>query len=260
MTMSIRNVWTRFERWVLTAAEAEREPTHRAVDAVISSVERFPETRRSYGNPFHPKVLLRLDEMIPFVVEVLPQYNVQVPSDEIEAIIRREVERRQKVAADAGLIVRYQESELARRRGTRAGERWLIVQHKASGLRICCIYYPDRPGRNGKINAKPYRINSIDPERVEDPEQRAAQWEQYIGLGIGTKLYLRAADELSAVRWAVSAASQHAEPLRAKLHRTDPWRWQAPTCTCYPVWSDHTRETATTTRHDLVVPSVTEPE
>ena len=235
---------------------------------IMGSLDRFQDFQQSLRNPFHPRTLGMLDEVVPFVMErrgvrdgfadavdALPPLAARLSWEGIEEFIRAEIARRQAVAADPVLLVRHQPAELHRVQAHRAGEQWLIVQHEASGLRARFQYHPDRPEREGVVFSRPYDIDSIDPGRVEDPQNRAPAWRDYAGLGIGTKLYLKAAEELPDVRWGGTSVSQYAEPLRTKLHDGDPWRWWSRTCTCKESWSDLTPQTAAETVHELAAES-----
>ncbi|WP_125778266.1 hypothetical protein [Antribacter gilvus] len=102
--------------------------------------------------------------------------------------------------------------------------------------------------------SKPYAIDSIDPRRRENPSQRGAGWEQYTGLGIGRRLYLKAAEELPQVRWGGNSISRHAQWLRRSLHTSDPWRWWTMNCTCRDQWDQLTPETADQVEHHQTLP------
>jgi hypothetical protein len=253
----------RFDRWSQCILLMREEWDALAAEDITASVDRYQDTQQELRNPFHPRVLDRLDDVVPFVMEhrgirgrfadvvdLLPPLAERLSPEGIEAFIRAEVARRQAVAADPVLIVHRQPADQHPRRPEhRAGEVWLIVEHPASGLRARFQHHPDDPGREGVVFAKPYKIESIDPTRREDPEDRAPRWRDYAGLGIGTRLYLRAAQELPDVRWGGISVSEYAEPLRAKLHAADPWRWRSRTCTCAEGWSALTRETVDQVAH-----------
>lgn len=53
---------------------------------------------------------------------------------------------------------------------------------------------------------------------------------RYLGLGIGTELYRRAANIILTARWPAKGLFEGGQMLRASLHRSDPWRWESPAC------------------------------
>lgn len=239
----------RFERWFNCQLVSRTRWDELAAEDIMASMDRFQSVQQSLRNPFHLRTLGMLDEVVPFVMERrgvregfadvvddLPPLAKRLNRAGIEEFLRAEIARRQAVAADPVLLVQHQPAELDEVQSHRGGEQWLIVQHKASGMRARFAYHPDKV--EGKVYSRPYGIVSIDPDRIEDPQDRAPEWQDYAGLGIGTKLYLRAAEELSDVRWGATSVSPYAEPLRTKLHAIDPWRWRSRTCTCYETWGE----------------------
>ena len=76
----------------------------------------------------------------------------------------------------------------------------------------------DYGGMFGQVYSKPYRIGSLDPPRPGV----SADWNSFVGLGIGRKIYLTGARILPAERWLTSAASEQAAGLRRRLHAMDP--------------------------------------
>ncbi|MGY4541359.1 hypothetical protein ACVWY0_001268 [Arthrobacter sp. UYNi723] len=94
----------------------------------------------------------------------------------------------------------------------------MIVQHIASGLRA--MFTVIRPGM-GAVFSKPYNIGSIDP----DNPGTATQWESYVGLGIGERIYAEAHRLEPDVRWMSGATSPYSTRLREKLHAVDPYIW-----------------------------------
>lgn len=262
----LRRQSTRFDRWSHCILLGREEWDAIAAEDITTCLDRFQDSQQDIRNPFHPRMLGRLDDIVPFVMErrgihgrfadvvdLLPPLAERLTPAAIQEFIRAEIARRQAVAADPVLLVRRQPAELSRGGQVhRAGEHWLIVQHKASGQRARFQHHPDDPQREGVVFAKPYKIESIDPARVEAPENRAPDWLDFTGLGIGTKLYLRAAEELPDVRWGGTSVSEYAEPLRAKLHAADPWRWRSRSCTCAEGWGALTRQTVDQVAHDPV--------
>ncbi|MFI8528470.1 hypothetical protein ACIGB8_28710 [Promicromonospora sukumoe] len=253
----------RFSRWVDCRLIPDAQWDELAGKDIARCLDRFGDFQQTLRNPFHPRTLDMLDQVVPFVMERrgvhdgfsdvvddLPPLAHRLSPDVIERFVRIEIARRQAIAADPVVLVRHQAAELHSAQSHRQGEQWLIVQHKASGMRARFMHRPDRDDRDGTVFARPYDIDSIDPDRIENPQDRAPEWRDYAGLGIGTRLYLRAAEELPDVRWGGTSYSQYAEPLRAKLHAIDPWRWRSRTCTCYAAWGDLTPQTAAEVAHD----------
>lgn len=199
-------------------------------------------------NPFSPRVLARIDEvvaaLIGTVVEVaelddvidrLPELTVRFTPDAVGQVIRAEVARLQVVAADPVMLTR----DTTKQEPSRvAGQRVLTVQHQASGLRARFTY---TPGGGGWVYAKPYSMDSIDPHGPRRPTM--FWWHEFIGLGIGERIYRHAGVLLPDIRWDHDGLSDHARPLRAKLHAKDPWRWRSPSCGCWERWAELTPET-----------------
>ncbi|WP_419707970.1 hypothetical protein [Promicromonospora sp. NFX87] len=254
----------RFERWINCHLVSPARWDKLAAEDITTSMHRFQSVRETLRNPFHPRTLEILDEVAAFilerrgvrdgfadVVDDLPPLAKRLNQAGIEEYIRAEIARRQAVAADPVLLVKHQQAELNTVQSHRAGEQWLIVQHKASGMRSRFMYKPDQV--EGKVYARPFGIASIDPDRIEDPQNRAPEWQDYAGLGIGTKLYLRATEELPDVRWGATSVSPYAEPLRTKLHAIDPWRWRSRMCSCYETWGGLTRQAFAEAVHEPAV-------
>lgn len=252
----------RFTRWINGHLVSHARWDGLAAEDITTSMDRFQSDYETLRNPFHPRTLEILDEVVAFimerrgvrdgftdVVDDLPPLAKRLNRESIEEYIRAEIARRQAVASDPVLLVQHQPAELNTAQSHRTGEQWLIVQHKASGMRAQFMHHPDKI--EGKVHSRPYGITSIDPDRIEDPQNRAPEWQDYTGLGIGTKLYLRAAQELPEVRWGATSVSPYAEPLRSKLHAIDPWRWRSRTCTCYKAWGELTPLAAEETIHRL---------
>jgi hypothetical protein len=258
----VEHAGARFERRVLAALVPRSRWDEVAAADLRASMDEFQSARQDLRNPFHARTLTMLDDVVPFVherrgvrsgladvVEALPPLAKRLSPEGIEELIRAEIARRQAIAADPVLLVHHRPAELDKVQAHRTGEQWLIVQHQASGLRARFMYHPDKA--EGKVYSRPYGIDSIDLNRVEDREDRAPKWRDYTGLGIGTRLYLRAAQELPNVRWGATSVSPYAEPLRTKLHTLDPWRWRSRTCTCYAAWSELTPQICAETPHEL---------
>lgn len=145
-------------------------------------------------------------------LESAPSVLQLLTPDFIKATAREEIDYRKKAAAS---------DEFLRQEGTAEnGDRIMTVQHKQSGLRAI---FTDTQDGFGGIYSKPYRIASIDP----DNPGPSSDWERFAGLGIGTRLYRQGASIWRAVRWRSHTASPAAVAVRRKLHREDPYRWEA---------------------------------
>lgn len=107
------------------------------------------------------------------------------------------------------------------------GHQVMIIQHAASGLRAV---FTIRDDGYGSVYAKPYRIDSIDPENPGT----AGNWERYAGLGIGEKIYREAHGLMPDVRWSSHAMTDYSARLRQKLHFSDPYTWSASCPWCGP--------------------------
>ena len=251
----------RIGRWMLQGALTPAEWDTLARADIIGSLSRFHAERQDPRNWFHPRTLGRLDEIVPFVmnrrgwqkeigdvVDALPPLHSRLNAEAIEAFIRAEVDRRQVGAADPVLLT--DDRPGAERRANRSGERWLTVQHQASGLRAIFKYTPGET--QGHVVSKSYKIESIDPTRPEDPIDRAPDWRDWVGLGIGERIYLKAAELLPEQRWGATSVTPAAAALRVKLHARDPWRWWSRTCTCRSSWEDLTVHAAEQADHTQI--------
>lgn len=67
--------------------------------------------------------------------------------------------------------------------------------------------------------AKPYDIKSIDPENPGEPWG----WSDFVGLGIGQRIYQKAQELEPQLRWDHGTLSDYSRPLRKKLHSADPY-------------------------------------
>ena len=98
------------------------------------------------------------------------------------------------------------------------------MQHKVSGLRA--RFHP-AADKLGTVYAKSYKIDSIDaaaPGKSQD-------WNDYVGLGIGRRIYMAGAELLPDQRWALGeVTTEAAQALRRRLHGVEPYRWQADAC------------------------------
>lgn len=216
-----------------------------AIQEIRSVARQYWQDNGLRGNPFHPRALVHLDAVADAVAQQ-PEWDLRVRDSRVarrltpdgtRALYRAEVERLQTVAADPVMLTRDGSSSSSFVRD-HPGVRELVVQHKASGLRAAFYHGGDGAGR---VMSKPYSINSIDPERVESEQDRGSSWETYAGLGIGLKLYARAAEVLPEVRWADKSISPTGKAVRRKLHALDPWRWHRKACGCSAEWDSLTR-------------------
>lgn len=99
------------------------------------------------------------------------------------------------------------------------------MQHKVSGLRA--RFHPGQDDWLGIIYAKPYKIESIDPEYPG----KLANWQMFVGLGVGARIYRAGAELLPGQRWALSGVTtEAAQGVRRRLHAEDPYRWQTSSC------------------------------
>lgn len=255
--------WARLNRWVAqnTIRTAEWDDLARA--DIDEGLRRFHADRQDPRNWFHPRTLDRLDEILPIVMEHrgmarsiddvvdgLPPLRARLNATAIEAYIMGEVDRRRAVTADPVLLTEDRPSTEAERRANHPGERWLTVQHQASGLRAVFKYTPGDP--MGHVFSKPYRIDSIDPARPEDPANRVSGWRDWVGLGIGERIYLKGAEMLPDQRWGATSVSPAAAALRVKLHARDPWRWWSRRCSCRSSWEHLTAQSIDKVEHSPV--------
>ena len=153
-------------------------------------------------------------------VSDLPDIAELLTEQSIREIIKRRVEHYARIAADSEMLTATAPRE-ERGKDGRILDPILYVQHKASGLRA--YFTPGDPasdygGMFGQVYSKPYRIGSLDPSRPGV----SADWNSFVGLGIGRKIYLTGARILPAERWLTSAASEQAAGLRRRLHAMDP--------------------------------------
>jgi len=182
----------------------------------------------SYRNAFHPEVLAALDDLVAEVRERLERASftaidprhfygdprnvlaLELPGlaelltpEAIRAHVIERVEELRVIAADDGMLIR-------------TGNGSCLVEHRATGLSLSFTEQEERPGLGhfGAINAK-----SFPP-----------QWEDFVGLGIGTKLYRRGAAELPGVRWRETAPKAAAVGARGHLHPEDPYAWHWSDC------------------------------
>lgn len=155
---------------------------------------------------------------VPGLVSVLsPQF--------VGDFVREESARRHLVAADQELLTKFGVLSDAK-----VASHWLVVQHRASGLRG--RFTVQAGSEEGLVESRSYKINSIDP--ADAGRDDVHNWQAYVGLGIGVRLYQRAGEEWPQVRWAKgidhARSARYSTALRRKLHAADPWRWQTGYC------------------------------
>ncbi len=176
-------------------------------------------------NPWHPRLLSLLPQLAPTVLSAAsarPGVDALVrrhlTEQAVTDIAHHEVTKTQKIVQDPRIFVLH---------GTDQGDPMTVVQHAASGLRarFTVRAYDGR----GTVFSKPYVIRSIDPD---DPDHNGQGFERHVGLGIGRRLYLAAASFHPGTRWSTDLVSDHARPLRSRLHAADPYRWSGECAWC----------------------------
>lgn len=217
-----------------------------ARDLLIAAWEQ-EAGRVSTRNPFHPSldgvrreylpgILARLcaeplREFLPGprrqkAIADIPGLPERLAFDYADAALQAEADRLRGVVADGTFLVDQE-------------DHVLTIQLKASGLRGTFSMAANMPGF-GIVYSKPYRIASLDPENPGV----STDWQQYIGLGIGARIYREAARLLPEIRWMSHTTSDHASGLRRRLHTEDPAAWEAPCSWCHNHgidWRDATR-------------------
>lgn len=182
-------------------------------------------------NPFHPSLARHQSKQADSISELLsdsllraslpdraavetadvPGLIEHLTPELITTTLRREGQRRHRIATDPVMITRTTIDP--------QGLETTCVQHKASGLRAL---FTIRDDGIGSVYSKPYRIDSVDPENPGP----CTGWHDYIGLGIGTRIYQHAAKQHPSVRWKTSAVSTYSSAVRRKLHARDPYHWE----------------------------------
>lgn len=218
-----------------------------AAEVILHDVRHFHENRGDLRNPFAPRVLEYVDEVVAALAsgelvrpwpavdaaETIEELANRLTPEAVREFVRTEVSRRLEVAADPLMLTLDDGNDLT-------------VQHQASGLRA---EFRHRGKAIGVVFAKSYKIPSIDPRDRRDPLHDDGSWEQYVGLGIGQRIYQHAAVLLPKVRWRAGTQSDAAIALRRRLHSADPWRWQSRLCTCRDHWDGLTRTGASAAEH-----------
>lgn len=251
--MADRLSWTRSPRrkwWWARQTQQRRE----AADQLRSLMDVDPvetlardlvhtEWRRHVGqfteaNPYHPRLDPQRRMLAPRVAAAarsrptnatyprsnlnfdpaeIPELWQRLTADYALAVLRERVDELSGVIADPVMLTG--DSNFSR------GMPALTIQHKASGLRAQFQLDADAQGF-GIVFAKPYKIASVDP----DNPGPCATWETYIGLGIGTRIYLEAERLNPGVRWRTRATRDGSRGVRHKLHASNPYIWQDADC------------------------------
>lgn len=106
------------------------------------------------------------------------------------------------------------------------------VQHCES--RIIVHAYRDYDGFVTAVVAKPYEHTICRHPAPHGPIWRhpdAPCWyHRYVLLGIGARVFARAAELVPGARWKVGPLTPYSVKLRAKLHQAAPWQWQFNGC------------------------------
>lgn len=134
----------------------------------------------------------------------------------VKAYVRGQVAYTQAVSSDPVILTRRFDA-------VDGSGQELVVQHQATGIRA--LFSVDADGW-GHVLAKSHEIPSIDPAGGENSHEV----DRWFGLGVGTRLYRRAAEEFPQVRWGRSLTQDPANGVRRKLHAEDPWRWSVVSC------------------------------
>src|SRR5690606_23807240 len=140
-----------------------------AVEDVERILDTYPDFQRDLRNPSHPRTVSLLDQVVPLimerrgihggyrdVVDGLPPSAGGLARAAVEQSFRAEIAPRQAAAADPVLLGKRQPAGLRDAQARRAGEQWLIVQHKASGVGARFMYRREPPDRDGTVYARPY--------------------------------------------------------------------------------------------------------
>lgn len=221
-------VWTAIPR----RGDNSNPLTALAKDLVVSAWDRIA-AEISTKNSFHPALNADRATAAPAIIKQVaerslhndPHWTRTMPTSEVPGLLdivttgfvistlNQAARHLQAIAADPVLLSRE---------GTRDhGRPILVVQHKASGLRAHFRFDSGTDRRFGSVYSKPYSIESIDPANPGE----SLTWERYVGLGIGTRIYLEGARLSPETRWRSTATSYYAAAVRRKLHTHDPYTW-----------------------------------
>lgn len=191
---------------------------HQAAETVIPNKNPYGRAAREHFETILELALKGREDLVLFPVHQrssrlsnLPVVAERVNKSFIESNVRQNIAERAAVAASTAFAHEiYQDAN---------NQTVMIVQHLASGLRARFAML----GKIGTVFSKPYSIGSIDPENPGT----ATQWESYVGLGIGERIYCEAHRLAPDVRWVSGASSPYSTRLREKLHAADPYIWSA---------------------------------
>ncbi|MET3172974.1 UNVERIFIED_ORG: hypothetical protein ABIB52_000802 [Arthrobacter sp. UYCu721] len=190
---------------------------HQAAETVIPNKNPYGRAAQEHFDAILEPALDGRDDLVLFHMHPrtsrlssLPDVAEHLTGSFIESNVRDIIAERAAVAASPVFA-----HELYQNRDNQPA---MIVQHIASGLRA--MFTEVRPGM-GAVFSKPYNIRSIDPENPGT----AVQWESYVGLGIGERIYAEAHRLEPEVRWMSGASSPYSTRLREKLHAANPYIW-----------------------------------
>jgi hypothetical protein len=206
---AFRSLWEKTAR-----ADTTRHPFHRAV---LTNLDRFVAEAAAA-----PDMLVEVNG-IPTRWDDMPQRYPHIfrrlTPDWMRNFVITEVARVSAVADSTDYL-----TERSKIRFADGTQETLTIQHRASGLRATFFWNDEEA--IGRVLAKSYGIRSIDPDRhwTHEGVQAVNMWE---GLGITSRIYQRAADLEPDMRWRVTSLTPQSARMRRRLHRLDPWRYQA---------------------------------
>lgn len=156
---------------------------------------------------------------VSFPLVGMPEVKALITSSFLGSNALREINELAAIADSTNFIHKYDcDSQ---------GKKTLRVQHVGSGLRAQFTLYGDG---FGGVESKPYIVDSIDPGNPG----MLHDWQRYVGLGIGRRIYEKAQRLEPDIRWGSSVLSDYSTPLRRKLHNSEPYVWHWSSCT----WCD----------------------
>lgn len=190
---------------------------HRAAETVIPDKNTFGRAAQDHFDEILELAVKGRDDFAlyvgrrSFLLSNLPTVAEHVTEAFIESNARKAIAERAAVAASPVFAHEiYQDAN---------NQTVMIIQHLASGLRARFSML----NGTGTVFSKPYSIESIDP----DNPGTLGDWESYVGLGIGERIYAEAHRLAPDVRWVSGASSPYSTQLRQKLHATNPYIWSA---------------------------------
>lgn len=201
-------------------------------DLLVEAWEDEAATLGTHRHPFHPGLDAQREQRLP---DILARLRAEPLRDDWPST--HEISPAAVPGLPERLTIDFASRALqqaaAHVRGVADSDTFLVerlpsgvmIQHQASGLRAT---FTRRLDGLGFVDSKPYNIASIDPDRPG----LDVDWEPYVGLGIGTRIYRRAAELLPDIRWTSQASTDYAVGLRIKLHTDDPYRWEGPCRWC----------------------------